>query len=118
MSMTPNWKIKYYKTPSGAELIYSFINSLPQKAKTKIYNTFELLTEFGVRLRLPHAKKITGTPIWELRILGQDSIRILYIALPNQTFLLLHGFVKKKQKTSLQDINIALRRLREQTTRP
>jgi len=110
--MIQTWKIEYYKTPTGTEPVYDFIESLPLKAKTKIYNTFELLTEYGIQLGLPHVKKLIGTPLWEIRILGDDNIRILYVTITRKTFLLLHGFIKKKQKTSLKDINVALSRLR------
>ncbi|MBI2443152.1 MAG: type II toxin-antitoxin system RelE/ParE family toxin [Candidatus Levybacteria bacterium] len=47
----------------------------------------------------PHIKKLTGRELWELRILGSDSLQILYIAITGKTFLLLHGFKKKKDKT-------------------
>lgn len=115
--MSQNWKIEYYKTPLGAEPIYNFIESLPLKPKTKAYNTLELLTEFGIHLGFPHVKKVSGTPLWELRILGADNIRIFYIAISERTFLLLHGFMKKSQKTPTKDLNIALKRLREYKTR-
>lgn len=115
--MNQNWKIDYYKTLSGAEPIYDFIEKLPLKTKAKIYNTFELLTEFSTHLQPPHAKKLTGTPLWELRILGENSIRIFYLAMTGKTFLVLHGFIKKTQKTPRQEIVTALKRLREYLSR-
>lgn len=56
---------------------------------------------------------MTGTPLWELRILGEDSIRVFYIAIMESTFLFLHAFKKKKQKTPKKEIDIALKRLEE-----
>ncbi len=114
--MDDTWNIKYYKSPSGTEPVYDFIASLSLKSKTKIYNTFELLAEYGTQLDLPHVKKLTGTSLWELRILGENSIRIMYIAVTGKTFLLLHGFIKKRQKIPTKDISIALARLREYST--
>jgi len=67
---------------------------------------------------MPHVKKITGTPLWELRVLGEASIWFLYIAKVGQSFLLLHGFTKRKQKTPKKEINIALDRLRDYKSRP
>lgn len=107
------WKIKYYNVPGSRSPIYEFIEDLPEKALTKLINTFDLLVEFGIQIKGPHVKKIIGTPLWELRILGQDSIRVFYIAVEESTFLLLHAFKKKKQKTPLKEINIALKRLNE-----
>ena len=107
------WNIIYYESPSGDTPVYDFIESLSSTAKSKVSNTFDFLTEFGVKLGLPHVKKVTGTGLWELRILGGDSIRIFYIATSGRTFLLLHGFVKKSQKAHKKEIKIALARLKE-----
>ncbi len=96
---------------SGESPVYAFIESLPDKTQSKLINTFDLLTEFGIQLRKPHAKKVAGTPLWELRILGEENIRIFYIAVTSATFLLLHGFKKKKQKTPQKEIKTALKRL-------
>lgn len=106
-----NWKIIYYETPQGRSPVWEFINSLESKAKSKIIDTFDLLTEFGIKLGAPHAKKLSGTQLWELRILGQNNLRIFYTSLPNQKFLLLHGFVKKSEKTPNKEIDIAIKRL-------
>ncbi len=109
------WKIEYYKTPSGKEVIQEFIDCLEPKTKGKIYNTFELLVEFGPQLRIPHTKKLVSTPLWELRVLGEGSTRFFYISQVQHTFIILHGFTKKKQKTPKKEIEIALNRLRQLT---
>lgn len=112
------WKIDYYSTSSGREPVQEFIDDLQEKTKTRVYNTFELLAEFGPLLRMPHAKKVTGTPLWELRILGGASLRFFYIAKVAQSFLILHGFTKRKQKTPKKEIEVALSRFREYKNRP
>src|SRR3990167_8861553 len=112
------WKIKYYTPRSrGVSTIYEFIESLSEKAQSKLINTFDILTQYGIQLREPHVKKVTGTALWELRILGEDSLRILYIAIRQSTFLFLHAFKKKKQKTDRKSVKIALKRLEEYQTR-
>lgn len=111
------WKIDYYSTPAGRTPIQEFIENLPEKPRSKIHNTLELLAEFGPILKMPHSKKVTGTPLWELRVLGEASLRLFYIAKVGQSFLLLHGFSKRKQKTPRKEINIALDRLKEYKSR-
>lgn len=111
------WHIEYYESPAGSKPVEEFIHSLEEKAQTKVVRTLELLEEFGIRIGLPHAKKVTGTPLWELRILGSDSLRIFYIAKKQQSFLLLHAFKKKTQKTEKKEIKVALERLREYQSR-
>ena len=71
------------------------------------------MQEFGVTTGNPHIKKLTGTELWEIRILGQDNIRIFYVTITGRVFLLLHGFKKKKNKTPDKEIRTALNRLVE-----
>lgn len=108
------WTIEYY-FPLGNKNapIAEFIENLPFKARAKLSNTFDLLIEFGTKIGMPHVKKLIGIPLWEIRVLGQDSIRVFYVTTVNNTFLLLHGFIKKKQKTPSKEIKTAINRLNE-----
>lgn len=111
------WKIELYKTANNKSPIDEFVDSLDVKVQNKIIEVFNLLREFGINLGMPHSKKVTGTPLWEVRILGADNIRIFYIAKTGKTFLLLHAFQKKKQKTDKREIKTALDRLLEYKSR-
>jgi phage-related protein len=111
------WKIDYYRTPSGREPVQELIEDLPEIPRSRVYNTIELLAEFGPILKMPHAKKVTGTLLWELRVLGEASLRFFYVAKIGQSFLLLHGFTKRKQKTPRKEIKTALDRLKEYKSR-
>lgn len=115
--MDSSWEIDYFKTKNGRYPVKEFIDNLKPNAKSKVINTLDLLSEFGIRLGPPKAKKVQGTELWELRMLGKDNIRIFYVAKTNKTFLLLHGFFKKKQKTDKKEINQALERLNEHKAR-
>ena len=59
---------------------------------------------------LPHTKKLTGTPFWEIRILGKDNLRVVYISQVKDEVIVLHGFIKKSQKTPDKEIDIAFKR--------
>lgn len=107
------WDIQYYCLPDEASPVFEFIESLPEKAQAKLFRTIDLLAEYGLQLREPHVKKLTSTSLWELRVLGEDSIRVFYIAVENSQFLMLHGFKKKGQKTPKNEIKVALNRLEE-----
>lgn len=117
MKYIEKWNIIYYETVLGESPIYEYIESLDKIAKAKVINTFTLLEEFGIRLGPPHTKKVVGTKLWELRILGGDNIRIFYVAITGKTFLLLHGFLKKKQKTDKREIKTAEARFQEYASR-
>jgi len=107
------WKIELYENSRGEKLVEDFFDSLDKKANLKIIHALELLKAFGLEGGYPHIKKLTGTNLWEYRILGSDSIRILYVSMTGRTFLILHGFKKKKQKTPAKEIKIAQERLQE-----
>lgn len=102
-----------YKTLRGETPVNDFILSLELKAQSKVRDTIKLLQEFGIKIGPPHVKKLTGTELWELRILGSDSIRVFYAAVTGKTFVLLHGFKKKKDKAPPKEIKTAQDRLAE-----
>lgn len=112
------WRIVYYQSLSSERIpVKDFVESLEAKAKYKVVYTLNLLAEFGLQIGPNRAQKLAGTNLWELRILGQDNIRIFYVAVVDKTFLLLHGFVKKKQKTDIKEIKVAKARLQEYLSR-
>lgn len=111
------WKIDYYESSSDRVPVKDFIDKLPPKPQAKVFNTLELLAEFGIELGWPHAKKITGTPLWELRVLGEKSLRFFYVAKAERSFLLLHGFTKRTRKAPKKEIKTALGRLKDYKNR-
>lgn len=93
--------------------VKDFLDKSRPSVKAKAFRIFLNITQYGLSALIPHVKKLSGTPLWEIRILGEDNIRILYIMKYRNTLLLLHAFQKKKQKTPKKEINIALARMRE-----
>jgi phage-related protein len=115
--MTELWKILFYRSPAREQPVQKFIDSLDLLSQSKIYNSLELLKEFNIHLGLPHVKKLTGTNLWELRILGSKSIRIFYITMSGKTILILHAFKKKQQKTPPNELKTAQKRMIEYQSR-
>lgn len=103
------WQVIYYIPPSGDNPVKKFLDEHPS-AKMKAFRIFSHIEEYGLTGVIPHIKKLTGTPLWEIRILGQDSIRILYITRSEKQILLLHAFEKKTDKIPPKEIKIALQR--------
>jgi phage-related protein len=106
-------KVEVYKKENGKEPIMEFLISLPEKHRAKAIWEIELLREFGTDLKEPHIKAITGKEykgLWELRIkFAGDISRIFYFMSDKNNFILLHGFVKKTEKTSKRELDTALR---------
>lgn len=105
-----DWTITYFIAPSGENPVKEFLESLQLRQKSKIFGIFENIRKYGLDSVVPHVKKLTGTPFWEIRVLGQDNIRVIYLVPKSNTVLVLHGFIKKTQKTSQRDLSVAIKR--------
>lgn len=104
--------INYYITRRGENPISKFINSLNHIQRAKIRRTFLVIRKYGLEAASPHIKKLKETPFWEVRALGKDNIRIL-CAINQNILLILHGFIKKSQKTPRKEIVTAVNRYQE-----
>ncbi len=73
----------------------------------KIRDYIKILSENGTQAGEPFMKHIDGE-IWELRPLRD---RILFVGWVNGSYVLLHQFMKKTQKTPAREIEKAKREL-------
>jgi phage-related protein len=90
-------------------LVNQFIESLEGHTIAKVFRMINLLEVFGYSLAFPHSKKIDKS-LFELRIRGQQEVRIFYTFHSNSAYLL-HGFVKKDQKIPRRELQTALGKL-------
>lgn len=78
--------------------------------------------QFGWPLGMPFVDHLEGD-IWEVRIKLDNRIARMLFVIDKHTMILLHGFVKKSQKTPKPEIDLAKQRLKhyevsnEQSTR-
>ena len=75
----------------------------------KIGDYIEILSQYGTKAGKPYIRHLEGD-IWELRPLWD---RILFAGYVEESFVLLHYFVKKSQKTPRREIEQAKRELRD-----
>jgi phage-related protein len=115
------WIIELYEKENQECPILNFIQSLPPKHRAKIEREIDLLEEFGVNLIYPHTRKIEGDNykgLWELRIqFASDVSRIFYFIHLGNTFVLLHGLLKKTNKTPAKELEIAKKYMLDYTRR-
>jgi len=106
----------FYSDSKGKEPIAEFIRELRKKSLTdksarinfnKIVAYINLLCKNGTRIGEPVTKHLDGD-IWELRPLDN---RILYAYYKDNTFILLHHFVKKTKKLPPKELEQAKRNL-------
>lgn len=110
--MDTQWQVTYYVSASGDIPVRDFLDAAGPKLKTKALRILQHIEEYGLEAAIGHIQKFTGTPLWEIRILGGDSARILFVTQVGKRILLLHAFYKKTQKTPPKEISIALSRLK------
>ena|SRR3990170_8302968 len=111
--MVTTYKVIYYISPSGENPVKKFLDSLQMTQKAKVFRIFQAYQLYGLSPIIPHTKKLTGLPLWEIRIKGKDNIRIIYILYTEKSILVLHGFIKKSQKTPQKELKIAIERYKD-----
>ena len=67
----------------------------------------------GPNLGLPYTRPF-GDGLFEIRAKGEEGIgRAFFCSLVGRRIVILHGFVKKTQKTPLKELKLARKRLKE-----
>lgn len=108
------YNVEFYETQDGKSQIWEFLEELRIKAATSkdariqhkqasLY--IELLQQNGTRLNENITKHLEDG-IWELR---PGNNRVFYFFFQDNTFVLLHQFRKKTQKTPKREIEKAKR---------
>ena len=107
------WQIEYYARKNGDIPVLNFLLLLPPKMRAKAYSEIELLKEHGTSLRAPYVKSIKSKRykgLYELRTrFASDSSRIFYYLHNQNTFVLLHAFLKKSNSTPKTELEKALK---------
>ena len=107
------WSVIYYQKSNGEVPVLDFLLSLNTKLRAKAFSELELLQKHGPSLREPYVKAIKGDlykGLYELRIrFSSDISRIFYFSAMNQTYVLLHGFIKKSEETPKRELERAKR---------
>jgi len=102
---------RFYRQPSGREPVRDWLLSLSREERLVIGTDIKTV-EFGWPVGLPVCRSL-GDGLWEVRSsLGNRIARVLF-CIVDDTMWLLHGFIKKQQKTPPQDLALARKRMRE-----
>ncbi len=104
---------RFYRTPSGREPVREWLRELAV-ADRKIIGEDIKDVEFSWPVGLPLVRSLSRG-LWEVRSSITDGriARVIFCVDQGQMFLL-HGFIKKTQKTPQQDIDLALKRMKGQ----
>lgn len=105
---------RFYENNAGKKPVREWLLELPDADRHTVGKDIQKV-EFGWPLGRPHCAPF-GDGLWEVRSsLDSNRIARVIFCMGDGHMILLHGFIKKTQKTSQQDIDLALKRKREVT---
>jgi phage-related protein len=104
----------FYELPSGRLPVQEWLKSL-DRIDRKIIGEDIKDVEFSWPIGMPLCRAL-GNGLWEVRSeLTQGRIARVLFCIHKGRMVLLHGFVKKTQKTPDADLNLAVKRKKEFT---
>ncbi|MBI2611684.1 type II toxin-antitoxin system RelE/ParE family toxin [Candidatus Gottesmanbacteria bacterium] len=109
------FNILFYQDEKGDSPIEEFLLELGKINRILVAKTQQGIEKLKNKAyhREPLSKYLEPG-LWELRIkAGNDILRIIYTFAKGQIIILLHIFIKKKQKTPMTDFKMARKRLKE-----
>jgi len=101
--------VVFYKTEAGNEPVREWLKSLPREDRKTIGEDIKT-AQYGWPLGMPLIRKLERG-LWEVRSNISTGIARVLFTVKDAMMILLHGFVKKSQKTPPNELDTARRRL-------
>ena len=103
-----SYTITYFSEALQAEIM-----ALPTTLQARYIGLTARMMVYGANLGSPHTEAFGGG-LFELRLKGAEGIaRVFYCTLVGKQIVMLHCFVKKSQKTPINERKIAEERMKE-----
>jgi len=102
----------FYATAGGFEPVRAWLKDLGGNDR-RIVGQDIAVAEYGWPVGMPICRPL-GRGLWEIRssISGRRIARVIF-SVTAQRMVLLHGFVKKAQRTPKHDLDLAIQRMKE-----
>jgi phage-related protein len=105
----PKLAVRFFRTDQGTEPVRDWLKRLQPDDRRRIGDEIRTL-QFGWPVGMPLVRKL-GAELWEVRVrLDRRIARVLFTLVEGEA-VLLHGFIKKSQKTPATEMNTARERL-------
>src|ERR1700679_650318 len=110
----PEGPVRFYRTERGKEAVREWLRGLKEGDRRAI--GLDLMrVQFGWPIGMPLVRSLKDG-LWEVRCsLPSQRIARLVLCFHDNTLVVLHGFIKKTQKTPADDLTLARRRMTEVT---
>lgn len=106
----PILAVVFFRTETGREPVREWLKSLPRDERRILGEALKTVL-FGWPLGMPLVRKL-DVGLWEVRSRLRDRIARIIFTAGEGRMILLHGFIKKSQKTPREDLELAKTRLR------
>ncbi|MBF0344310.1 MAG: type II toxin-antitoxin system RelE/ParE family toxin [Nitrospirae bacterium] len=105
----------FYRTSQGADPVREWLRDLPNEDRRTI--GFDLTTvQLGWPVGMPLCRSL-GSGLWEVRsTLPSRRIARLLFCMYEEQLVVLHGFIKQTRKTPQDELELALKRMKEVET--
>ena len=105
----PVLSVVFYLSAAGNEPVREWLLGLSRKDRKSV--GFDIKTaQYGWPIGMPLIRKLEPG-LWEVRTRLEDGIARVLFTVDGDTMVLLHGFVKKSQRTPATDLKTASQRL-------
>ena len=110
----PEMPVRFYRAEVGRSPVLDWLRGLDKDDRHAI--GLDLMrVQFGWPIGRPLVRSLKGG-MWEVRSsLPSQRIARLILCFHDQMLVVLHGFIKKTQKTPADDLALAKRRMKEVT---
>lgn len=105
--MPPVLSVHFHKTAPGNEPVREWLKSLNKPTKLILGSDIKTV-EFGWPLGMPLVRKLDKN-LWEIRSDVAAGIARVLFTVAGSKLVLLHGFIKKSDKTPKSDLDLAKR---------
>lgn len=109
--MNTTLTVRFFASVQGTEPVRDWLRTLSHEARKAIGEDIKTV-QFGWPLGMPLVRKMVPG-LWEIRSNTPAGIARLFFSLVGDQIVLLHGFVKKSARTPKDDLDLALRRMKE-----
>ena len=101
--------VNFYRTDAENEPVRNWLKDLPKDEKRIIGEDIKT-AQLGWPLGMPLIRKMSKN-LWEVRSSLPDGIARVFFTVDGSQMILLHGFIKKTNKTPQNELNTATTRL-------
>mgnify|MGYP001582826837 CR=1 FL=1 len=103
-----NYSIAFFNSTVESEIL-----EWPHGVQASFAKIAQRMVEYGPNLGLPYTRAM-GDGLFEIRARGAEGIgRAFFCTLAGQRIVILHGFIKKTEKTPMRELTVARQRQSE-----